>query len=81
MEKNELQKHLTSLSPFNKNSHDLLNINGIDLSFSSEIVYHFTLPDGKEIAINAVGFLDRNVEGLLTSVRLYADFSPLFSKM
>ena len=80
--KEQITKHLTSLcSSFNKNSHDLLNIYGIDLSFSSEIVNHFTLPDGKEIAINAVGFLDRNVEGLLTSVRLYADFSPLFSKM
>jgi hypothetical protein len=36
------------------------------------------LHDGKEITVNAVGYLDRNGEGLLTSVRLYADFSPLF---
>lgn len=80
--KDQITKHLTSLwTSFNENSHDLLNIYGIDSSFSSEIVNHFTLHDGKEITVNAVGYLDRNEEGLLTSVRLYADFSPLFSKM
>jgi hypothetical protein len=63
------------------NGHDLLNIYGTDSSFSSEIVNHFALHDGNEITVNAVGYLDRNGKGLLTSVRLYADFSPLFSKM
>ena len=81
-EKDQIIKHLTSLwTSFKGNAHDLLNIYGSDSSFSSEITNHFTLHDGNEITINAVGYLDRNEEGLLTSVRLYADFSPLFSKM
>lgn len=79
--KDQITKHLTSLwKSFNGNGHELLNIYGIDSSFSSEILNHFTLHDGNEITVNAVGYLDRNEEGLLTSVRLYADFSPLFSK-
>jgi hypothetical protein len=80
--RDQITRHLTSLwALFNGNGHDLLNIYGIDSSFSSEIVNHFTLHDVKEITVNAVGYLDRNEEGLLTSVKLYADFSPLFSKM
>jgi hypothetical protein len=80
--KDQITKHLTSLwTSFKGNGHDLLNIYGTDSSFSSEIINHFALHDGKEITVNAVGYLDRNGEGLLTSVRLYADFSPLFSKL
>ncbi len=80
--KDQITKQLTSLwTSFNRNGHELLNIYGIDSAFSSEIVNHFTLSDGKEITVNAVGYLDRNEQGLLTSVRLYADFSPLISKM
>ena len=80
--KDQITKQLTSLwTSFNRNGHELLNIYGIDSAFSSEIVNHFTLYDGKEITVNAVGYLDRNEQGLLTSVRLYADFSPLISKM
>ena len=71
--KDQITKHPTSLwTSFKGNGHDLLIIYGTDSSFSSEIVNHFAV---------AVGYLDRNGEGLLTSVRLYADFSPLFSKI
>jgi hypothetical protein len=80
--KHEIKQQLASFwTLYEKNRHDLLNIYGTDYSFSSEIVNHFTLPDGREITINAVGYLDRNEEGLLTSVRLYGNFSPLFPKM
>jgi hypothetical protein len=80
--KDQIIKHHTSLwTSFRGNARDLLNIYGSDSSFSSEITNNFTLQDGNEITINAVGYLDRNEEGLLTSIRLYADFSPLFSKM
>ena len=80
--KDHIIKHLTSLwTLYKEDTHDLLNIYGTDSSFSSEIINHFILEDGKEILINAVACVDRNEEGLLTSVRLYSDFSPLFSKV
>jgi len=80
--KDQIINHLISLwASYKEDAHDLLNIYGTDSSISSEIVNHFTLRDGKEITINAVACTDRNEEGILTSVRLYADFSPLFSKM
>jgi len=80
--KDQIINHLISLwASYKEDAHDLLNIYGTDSSISSEIVNHFTLHDGKEITINAVACTDRNEEGILTSVRLYADFSPLFSKM
>ena len=80
--KDQISKHFTLLwASFKGNGLDLLNIYGSASSFSSEIVNHFAWHDGKEITVNAVGYLDRNEEGLLTSVRLYADFSPIFSKM
>ena len=80
--KDQIIKHLASLwTLYKEYTHDLLNIYGTDSSFSSEILNHFILEDGKEIPINAVACTDRNEESLLTSVRLYADFSPLFSKV
>ena len=80
--KDQIITHLASLwTLYKEDTHDLLNIYVTDSSFSSEIINHFVLEDGKEIPINAVACTDRNEEGLLTSVRLYADFSPLFSKV
>jgi hypothetical protein len=80
--KDQIIKHLASLwTLYKEDTHDLLNIYGTDSSFSAEIINHFILEDGKEIPINAVAYVDRNEDGLLTSVRLYADFSPLFSKV
>ena len=79
--KDEIVKHINSLWVlYEENVHDLLNIYCADSSFSSEIVNHFTLTDGKEVSIKAIDCIDRKDNELLTSIILIADFTPLFAK-
>jgi ketosteroid isomerase-like protein len=59
--------------------HDLLNIYGSDSSFVLEALNHYKRHDGKAVTIRAVAFTDRNEKGLVTSVRLYTDTTPLFA--
>ena len=59
--------------------HDLLNIYGSDSSFVLEALNHYKRNDGKAVTIRAVAFTDRNQEGLVTSIRLYTDTTPLFA--
>ncbi|MGD1834990.1 MAG: nuclear transport factor 2 family protein [Nitrososphaeraceae archaeon] len=78
--KDSILKDLSSFwKSFDKVTHDLLNIYGNDYSFVLEALNHFIKNNGKHITIRAVAFTDRNNEGLVSSVRLYADLSPLFS--
>lgn len=59
--------------------HDLLNIYGTDTSFVLEAWNHYTRHDGTGVSLRAAAFTDRNSEGRVQSVRLYADVSPLFA--
>jgi len=78
--KESILKDLASFwKSFEKVNHDLLNIYGNDYSFVLEALNHFIKNNGKYITIRAVAFTDRNNEGLVSSVRLYADLSSLFS--
>lgn len=63
-------KHLT---------HDLLNIYGNDTSFVLEALNHYKRNDGKVVIVRAVAITDRNEAGLVTSIRLYTDTTPLFA--
>jgi ketosteroid isomerase-like protein len=58
--------------------HELVNIYGTDRSFALEARNHYTRLDGRKVTTNAVAFTDRNDEGKVTSVRIYADASPVF---
>jgi ketosteroid isomerase-like protein len=59
--------------------HELLNIYGSDSSFVLEALNHYKRHDGKAVTLRAVAFTDRNGEGLVASVRLYTDTTPLFA--
>jgi ketosteroid isomerase-like protein len=60
-------------------THDLRNIYGDDQRFALEALNHYRRHDGKPVTIRAVAFTDRNEAGLVTSVRVYADASPVFA--
>ncbi len=59
--------------------HELLNIYGTDQAFVLEALNHYVRHDGKPVTTRAVAFTDRNEDGLVTSVRVYADVSPVFA--
>ncbi len=59
--------------------HDLLNIYGSDSAFCLEALNHYSTLGGEEVTLRAVAMTDRNADGLVTSVRLYTDVSPLFA--
>jgi ketosteroid isomerase-like protein len=64
---------------FDSLTHDLLNIYGSDSSFALEALNHYKRNDGKVITIPAVAITDRNEAGLVVSIRLYTDTTPLES--
>ncbi len=64
---------------FDSLTHDLLNIYGTDSSFVLEALNHYKRHDGKVVTVPAVAITDRNQAGLVTSIRLYTDTTPLFA--
>ncbi len=58
--------------------HDLLNIYGSDDAYVLEALNHYERHDGKKITVRAVAFTDRDPNGLVTSIRIFGDTSPLF---
>ncbi len=58
--------------------HEPLNIYGTDQSFMLEALNHYTRLDGRKATTRAIALTDRNVDGKVTSVRIYADASPVF---
>ena len=64
---------------FNSLTHDLLNIYGTDSAFVLEALNHYERKDGEVVTLRAVAFTDRNEAGLVNSVRLYTDATPLFA--
>jgi ketosteroid isomerase-like protein len=61
--------------------HDLLNIYGSDSAFVLEALNHYKRHDGKPVTLRAVAFTDRNPNGLVDSVRIYTDVTPLFESL
>lgn len=64
---------------FDSLTHDLLNIYGTDSSFVLEALNHYKRNDGKVVTVPAVAITDRNETGLVTSIRLYTDTTPLYA--
>jgi hypothetical protein len=64
---------------FESVEHDLVNIYGTDKTYVLEALNHYQRKDGKKITIKAVAFTDINNAGLVTSVRIYQDVSPVFA--
>jgi ketosteroid isomerase-like protein len=64
---------------FGSLEHHLLNIYGSDSNFVLEALNHYERLDGRQVTLRAVAFTDRNEQGLVVSVRIYSDVSPLFA--
>lgn len=60
--------------------HDLTNIYGTDKTYVMEALNHYVRLDGKAATVKAVAFTDINEKGLVNSVRIYQDVSPVFTK-
>lgn len=58
--------------------HEPLNIYGTDRSFMLEALNHYVRHDGRKTTTRAVAVTDRDDHGKVTSVRVYADASPVF---
>ena len=63
---------------FKSIEHDLLNIYGTDETYVLEALNHYERHDGKQVTVRAVAFTDKNEDGLVKSVRIFGDTSPLF---
>ncbi len=58
--------------------HDLLNIYGTDKTYVLEALNYYERHDGRKVTVRAVAFTDKNDDGLVASVRIFGDTSPLF---
>ncbi len=59
--------------------HDLINIYGDDQNYVLEALNHYVRHDNKKVTVRAVAFTDVNADGLVDSVRIYHDVSPVFA--
>lgn len=59
-------------------AHDELNVYGTDRNFVHEALNYYTSLDGREVIVRAVAWIDRDDGGLVTSLRIYNDQSPLW---
>ncbi|GAB2595306.1 nuclear transport factor 2 family protein [Spirosoma areae] len=59
--------------------HDLTNIYGSDKNYVLEALNHYVRQDGQKATVHAVAFTDLNEAGLVDSVRIYQDVSPVFA--
>ena len=58
---------------------ELINVFGSDLNFASEMLWHYTRLDDSRVTIPAAHFIDRGAGGLIESIRVYADTSPVYT--
>jgi hypothetical protein len=59
--------------------HEPLNVYGEDSRFVLEALNHYDRGDGPRVTVRATAWTDRRDDGLVTSVRLYQDVSPLYA--
>lgn len=59
--------------------HDELNIYGTDRNLVHEALNYYRTLDGRDVTVRAVAWLDRNDDGLIASMRIYNDQSPVFT--
>lgn len=59
--------------------HDLINIYGTDEQYVLEALNHYVRADGQPATVHAVAFTDLDEHGLVESIRIYQDVSPVFA--
>ncbi|QPH54627.1 nuclear transport factor 2 family protein [Pontivivens ytuae] len=65
---------------FRSIEHDLTNIYGTDRAYVLEALNHYERHDGRKVTVRAVAFTDRGEDGLVTSIRVFGDTSPVFEE-
>lgn len=58
--------------------HDFINILGTDASLAAEALIDYTRKDGRVVSLPCVTVIERNDDGLATSVRIFIDTAPIF---
>lgn len=66
-------------SSFASLEHEPLRIYGTDGAFMLEALNHYVRHDGRRVITHAVALTDRDETGAVTSVRVFADASPVFA--
>ncbi|MDX2238238.1 MAG: nuclear transport factor 2 family protein [Hyphomonadaceae bacterium] len=61
--------------------HDLLTLLGDERCHMLEALNHYVRHDGRRVSVRAVAVTQRNADGFVTSVRVYADPAPVFAPM
>lgn len=59
--------------------HSFLTILGTDYHFCAESLIDYTRKDGKIVPLPCVTVIERNTEGLASSLKIFIDTSPLFT--
>jgi hypothetical protein len=59
--------------------HELINLLGTDQSHVLEALNYYQRLDGHPATVKAVAFTDWNEQGLISSIRIYQDTSPVFA--
>ena len=65
---------------FDTLAHEELNIYGTDRNLVHEALNHYTTVDGRRVTVRAVAWIDRDDDGLITSLRVYNDQTPLWAQ-
>lgn len=59
-------------------NHSFINIIGTDNYFVAEAIIGYTRKDNKVVKIPAATIIERNAEGLVTSMRIFIDITPIY---
>ena len=65
---------------FGTMEHEELNLYGGARHLVHEALNHYTTLDGRAVTLRAVAWIDRDDDGLVTSLRVYSDQSPLWAQ-
>lgn len=66
---------------FKRIEHELTNIYGSDQHYVLEALNRHVGDDNRPATVQAVAFTDLNEAGLVESVRIYQDVSPVFAQL
>ncbi len=65
---------------FESIQHEELCLSGTANTIIHEALNHYKTLDGRDVTLRAVAVIERNGDGLITSLRVYSDQSPLYAQ-
>lgn len=60
-------------------NHNFINVLGTDKQFAMEAIIDYTRRDGAVVQTPCVTIIERNEQGLATSIRIFVDTTPVFA--